>query len=73
MDGAYLPLVFRRSASLMSQTLMALEGRGKLSAVLLVMNSKARAPTQSEDDGLGSMCVRPRARDSMLLALDYNW
>lgn len=35
MDGAYLPLVSRRSASLMPQTLMALKGEGKLSVVYL--------------------------------------
>lgn len=35
IDGAYLPLVFHRSASLTPQTLMALRGGGKLSMVWL--------------------------------------
>lgn len=49
------------------------QGRRQIKRGLLVMNSKAQAPTQSEDDGLEALCARPRAWDSMFLAVDYNW
>lgn len=49
------------------------QGRRQIKRGLVVMNSKAQAPTQSEDDGLEALCARPGVWDSMLSALDYNW
>lgn len=49
------------------------QGRRQIKRGLVVMNSTAQAPTQSEDDGLETLHERQRAWDAMLSALFYNW